>query len=394
MNSEQLKQVYAYLDGKQEEMAKVLEELVSLESHTHNVEGVKAVQRRVAELFEAEGMKCELVEGGGPNAPTLLGVLGADRPGKPAAFSGHLDTVIKKGVYPEPVFRREGMKAFGPGVLDMKGGVVISLYVVKALNSAGYQERPIKIAYSGDEEIGHAQDEKNAAILTETAAGLACDFNMETSLLNNTICVGRKGRLGVNITVTGVESHAGNDFASGRNAIAEMAHKIIKIQELTDLERDLTVSVGIISGGTVANAIPKTCTVEIDIRFSDLASMEYCREQLEAITAERHIPDTSAEMVVASKMPPFECTDQVMGFFKFMQETAKECGLQELNAKKLGGGSDASYIQMAGIPVVCSTGITGEWNHTTREYALLDSMIPRAKLLASVIMNLNKYEAK
>jgi len=390
VNQQQLKQVYAYLDEKQEEMAAVLEEVVNLESYAREVENVRKVAAKFKALFETTGMQCELVEVG-TNAPTLLGVLGRERKGKPAVFSGHMDTVIKTGAYKAPVFRREGNKAFGPGVLDMKGGIVIALYVIKALNAAGYDERPLKIAFSGDEEIGHLGG-RGADVLRDAAAGAACSFNLETGMLNNTLCYGRKGRQEIFVKVTGVESHAGNDFLSGRNAIAEMAHKIIEIQALTNLDKGTTVTCATIQGGTITNAVPKTCTMGGECRFDTLDEMNNFKQKVEEICKKTFINGTSTEISFSSEFAPYEPNASAMGFWEFIRDTAELCGLEKVHGKTLGGSSDAAYIQMAGTPVVCSMGIQGEWNHTDREYALLDSMSPRGKLIASVILNLDNLK--
>lgn len=392
MNMELLNQVSAFLDRNQEEMYATLEEMVNLESYAREVDNVRKVAEKFKELFEAEGFQCELVDVG-ENAPTLIGTLGAERGGKPVIFSGHMDTVIKTGTYEAPVFRREGNKAFGPGVLDMKGGIVIALYVAKALNEAGYDDRPLKIAFSGDEEIGHIGS-RGGDVLKEASAGGACAFNLETGFIDNSLCYGRKGRQEFSVTVTGVESHAGNDFLSGRNAIAEMAHKIIELQTLTDLEKGTTVTCATIAGGSVTNAIPKECVIGGECRFSTVTEMENFKQKAQEICGKTYIDGTSTNLEFLATMPPYEDTEQVMRFWEFIRDTAAKCGIEEIKGKAVGGSSDASYIQMAGTPVICSCGIKGEWNHTTREYALLDSMAPRGTLIAAVILNLDSFEAQ
>lgn len=390
MNKEQLDQICKFLDEKQEEMYSTLEEVVNIESYACEVENVRKVAAKFKELFEAEDFQCELLEVGA-NGPTLVGTLGTERKGKPVIFSGHMDTVIKSGVYETPVFRREGNRAFGPGVLDMKGGIIIALYIVKALNAVGYDDRPLKIAFSGDEEIGHTGG-RGAAVLQEAALGGACAFNLETGFIDNSLCYGRKGRQEFSVTVTGVESHAGNDFISGRNAIAEMAHKIIELQALTNMAKGTTVTCATIHGGTITNAIPKECVIGGECRFSTVAEMENFKKRAQEICDKTYIDGTSTKLEYLSGMSPYEDTDQVRQFWEFIRDIAAECGFEEIKGKTVGGSSDASYIQMAGTPVICSIGIKGEWNHTTREYALLDSMSPRGKLIASVILNLDRFE--
>jgi len=209
--------------------------------------------------------------------------------------------------------------------------------------------------------------------------------------MNNTLCFGRKGRILAHIEVTGVESHAGNDFSSGRNAIAEMAHKILELQSLTDLEKDTTVTCSIIKGGSVNNAVPGHCYLEVECRYKTLEEMERFKKGVADICAKSHIEGTSSKFYYSTEFAPYETTEQVMSFFRFIENTARECGLEEVKGTYLGGSSDASYFQMVGVPVICSIGVQGQWNHTLREYARLDSMADRGKLLASVVLNLNRF---
>ena len=180
----------------------------------------------------------------------LVGTLGADRPGKPILFSGHMDTALASELYAEQPFRIEAGKAYGPGVVDMKGGLIIALYVAKVLNAVGYDERPLKILFVPDEEGSH-QFTNVADYLTEEAAGCFFAFNMETGLMDNSLTVGRKGGIGIDVEVTGKAAHAGQAFFEGVNAIEEMAHKIVAFQALTDAEKGTTVNTGVIKGGTV-----------------------------------------------------------------------------------------------------------------------------------------------
>ena len=383
-------EISAFLERKKDEMIWTLESLVNIESFTDDVAGVTQMAEHCKRLFEAEGMACRLAPAA-PNGPTLLGVLGEKRPGKPIVFSGHMDTVFKHGVFQSQPFRREVEKAYGPGVLDMKGGIVIALYVIKALNSAGYKERPIQIAFSGDEENGHYGSE-GANILQHAAKDGICAFNMETGLLDNSLCYGRKGRLEAQVTVTGVESHAGNDFLGGINAIEEMSHKIIALQGLTNLDLGTTVTCATIQGGSVSNAIPKACVMNVECRFERADEMQRFQTSLKKICEASYIEGTRTEYVYTDDFAPFECTEAVMRLWEFIRKTASGYGLEEVRGKKLGGASDAAYIQKSGTPVICSFGIQGQWNHTTREYAVLDSMVSRGKLISAVILDLQQFQ--
>lgn len=386
-----LNQIYKYIDESKDEMIALWRECVNLESYAREKEKVNIVAERLKEEFEKEGLICRLVDVGEENGVTLVGELGSHRENKPVIFSGHMDTVFPTGTFGDKPFRIEEGKAYGPGVLDMKGGIIISLYVIKALNKINYNERPIKIIYSGDEEIGHVNS-KGAEIILNEAKGGICAFNMETGLVDNYLCVGRKGRMECHVTVDGVEAHAGNDFSSGKNAIAEMALKVIEIQKLTDLESGITVSVGKINGGTVSNAIPAQCTIEIDIRFDKMSDMDIVKEKIQDICKKTYIEGTSTKCEIVSSMAAYETTEDVMKYYNFVNEVSKKYGFGEMGYKRLGGSSDASYITIAKTPVLCSFGVQGQWNHTIKEYALVDSLLKRTKLISTIIMNLQKFQ--
>ena len=382
-----LNQIYKYIDDKNEEMLTLWREIVNMESYSDEKEKVDLLAKTLKAKFEEEGFDCRLIDVGDKNGKTLVGILGAERKGKPIIFSGHMDTVFPSGTFGESPFKIEGEKAYGPGVLDMKGGIVISLFTVRALNSINYNERPIKIIFSGDEEIGH-KGSQGAEVILEEARGGLCGFNMETGLIDNSICVGRKGRIGYQINVKGVESHAGNDFTSGINAIEEMAHKIINLQKLTKLESGTTISVGTIKGGTVSNSIPSQCDIEVDIRFENTKEMENIKNKVGEVCNKTFLEGTTTEGKILTSMPAYETTADVLKFYVFCNEVSKKYGFDEMKSKRLGGSSDASYITMAGTPVLCSFGVRGQWNHTTKEYALVDSLFDRAKLISTIIMSL------
>lgn len=388
---ERLDRIYQYVDEKKDEMVQLWKEIVNHESGSREKENVDLLAERLKTVFEIEGLDCNLVDVGPQNGKTLVGILGADRPGKPVIFSGHTDTVFPSGAFGENPFKIEDGKAFGPGVLDMKGGIIISLYVIKALNSIGYDERPIKIIFSGDEEIGHANSNGAKAIMEEAKGGI-CAFNMETGLIDNALCIGRKGRMEPHITVNGIEAHAGNDFTSGRNAIEEMAFKVQEIRKLTNLDSGTTASVGNIKGGTVSNAIPARCDIEVDIRFENMAEMERVKQQMEEICKATHIDGTSTEWSIYSSFAAFETTDEVIKLYDFCKGVAQKHGFAEMPSRRLGGSSDAAFILMAGTPVLCSCGVRGQWNHTVREYALVDSLFERTKLLSTIVLNLNQFQ--
>ena len=193
---------------------------------------------------------------------------------------------------------------------------------------------------------------------------------------------------------TGVEAHAGNSFETGRNAIEEMAYKICRLREITNLSEGITVSVGTIKGGTVSNSIPGSCRIEIDARFIKPSQMEKLEHDLYAALDETHIPGTQTTYKVLSIINAFETTNSVKKLFDFCSQALQDCGEEPLKSTVLGGNSDAAYINIAGTPVICSCGVIGQGNHTGKEFAIVATMAERAKMLLSILSRLDSYKGE
>lgn len=366
--------------------------LVNAEGRSDEREDLLVVARVLQEAFKETGMECRLVDTGANGAPMVTGILGRERKGKPLLLSGHYDTVFRKGSFgPEP-FRIDGGRAYGPGVLDMKGGIVIALYVVKALNHLGFDGNPLKIAFVGDEESGH-EGSRTVEELRSFSEGCLFAFNLETGREDGALCVGRKGCADYSLTVRGKASHPGNAFRSGRNAIEEMAHKIIALQALTDADCHHTVSVGVVSGGTVSNVIPDLCTCKLDVRFETKEAFAALDREIRAVVSRPALEGTFSEVTLSEGiMTPYETTDGVRSLFDFVAATAERYALPVPTAVTLGGASDAAYIAETGVPVLCSCGVCGSGNHSFEESADVSSLLRRAELLAAAALEAKLFE--
>jgi len=384
----QKKKIFQYIDDHREEMLALWRDMVNLDSGSADKARVDAVQAMIRGVLESEGAVVRMVEYE-QAGNMLIAEIGCGRPKPAVIFLGHVDTVFKTGTVLERPFTIRDGKAYGPGALDMKGGVVAFLYAIKALNAAGFSERPIKVLLAGDEETGHAKS--NAAeVFVKEAAGAAAAFNCETGFVDDAIVVGRKGVAQFDLEVRGVAAHVGNDPENGRSAIVEIAHKLLEIEKLTDWQEGTTFNVGVIEGGTVPNATPDYARIKIDVRFVAESAIAEFTKQLETIAAKTYVPGTTTTLTRGACFQTMRTTEGVKRLFALVKETYADNGFGAPYEKTVGGGSDSAYTVAAGVPTVCAMGVKGGRNHSKDEYAVVETLFERSKLLAACVLNLDR----
>ena len=386
------KTAFDFIDAHRSDMLALWEDFVSTESPSADKPGVDAMARKIADCLNASGAEVRIVkfeEAGN----MVVATVGREFPGQPVALMGHFDTVFPLGTLQQRPFTVRDGRATGPGVLDMKGGIVILLYAIRALQAAGFCSRPIKVILAGDEETGHPRSDAHAIFRQEVKGCLAA-FNCETGSPEDRIVVGRKGAAVYTLEVRGRAAHAGVDPENGRSAIHEIAHKVLAIQALSDPAAGTTFNVGTIRGGKTFNAVPDYAAIDIDIRFVKAAAMESAIARLTDIAAVTHIEGTSTTLTGRINFPPMETTPAVMALFEHLVRTARDNGFPVPSAVQSGGGSDSSNSVMAGVPTLCAMGVKGERNHAPEEYALVDSLFERCKLLAACILDIGTFEAQ
>ena len=377
--------VFAYIDDHKAQMMDLWQDLVNQDSPASYREGVDLVAKRVFKELEEAGASTRWDEEG----KTLIAEIPGDSRA-PVLLLGHMDTVFPVGEAARRPFTVEGSRVTGPGALDMKGGVAVMLSALKALHSAGFSGRPLKVILVSDEEIAH-NGSKATVMLQREARGCAACFNCETGYEDNSLVIGRKGGVVFKAAVHGIAAHAGNNPRQGRSAIWEMAKKIDDIQNMTDRDKGITFNVGTIKGGTVSNAIPDYCEVEGDIRFQDPDISPLVKEELLKVLNHTYIEGTKTELLLYHEgMLPMKMTEENRKLFEFVKKTGEENGIPVSEGKLVGGGSDSGYVVYAGVPTVCAMGVKGRFNHTRDEYALKDSLFERAKLLGAVILKMNE----
>lgn len=377
--------VFAYIDDHKAQMMDLWQDLVNQDSPASYREGVDLVAKRVFKELEEAGASTRWDEEG----KALIAEIPGDSRA-PVLLLGHMDTVFPVGEAARRPFTVEGSRVTGPGALDMKGGVAVMLSALKALHSAGFSGRPLKVILVSDEEIAH-NGSKATVMLQREARGCAACFNCETGYEDNSLVIGRKGGVVFKAAVHGIAAHAGNNPRQGRSAIWEMAKKIDDIQNMTDWDKGITFNVGTIKGGTVSNAIPDYCEVEGDIRFQDPDISPFVKEELFKVLNHTYMEGTKTELLLYHEgMLPMKMTKENRKLFEFVKKTGEENGIPVSEGKLVGGGSDSGYVVYAGVPTVCAMGVKGRFNHTRDEYALKDSLFERAKLLGAVILKMNE----
>jgi len=381
-------EVLAFIDMHEAEMVSLWKTLVNHDSGTKDKSGIDLLQGKIANILTALGADVRFIEYE-KAGNLLIAEVGKQKQVPPIVFLGHVDTVFEKGTARKRPFSIKNGKAFGPGVLDMKGGIVVLVYAIKALLASNYKHRPLKVILAGDEENGH-QASSTADAVQQECEGARAVFNCETGFVDDSIVIGRRGVATFTMETFGVAAHVGNARKDGRSAVLEIAHKILAIETLNDRFENISFNVGTIEGGTVPNAVPDYAKIRIDVRFDKDAEIDIFHKALEVITEQIFVEGTYSKLHQDVCFKPMETTDDVKELFRFVQKIAEENNLGHLKPCTVGGASDAAYAVLSGSPTVCGMGVKGAYNHSPKEYAFVDSLYERTKLLALLVHALDE----
>jgi glutamate carboxypeptidase len=291
---------------------------------------------------------------------------------------GHIDTVFAPDVFAG--YREEGERARGPGVLDMKGGLVVSAYGLRAAQECGALDAlPWSWVIVGDEELGSPD---SAETLRREARGARCALVFESGRAHDAIITRRKGTGTVEVTARGVAAHAGNAHDKGKNALWALARFIDRAQSLTDYARGVTVNVGTARGGTSKNTVPDRAVASVDVRFVRAEDRDALRVELERVARECPVDGTQVELTWGPGRAPLEKTPASAALRDAYARCQRESGLGDGESPLVGGGSDASTTSAEGVPSIDALGVRGEGFHTLHEYAELRTLAPKAEALA------------
>lgn len=369
-----------WLAGRLDEMEEALAALVELNSWTENAEGGRKVGALLREHLALPGLVAEVV----PSTRYADHLVFRSEGGaglEPVALVGHLDTVFPPGKFEG--YRRDGALRRGPGVLDMKGGLVVIAWALKALAASGGLEKlpPLRLVVVADEEVGSPE---GAGVIRQALAGTGACLVFESGRAADAIITRRKGT-GMAVAVAhGKAAHAGNAHQEGANALWALARFVDRVQQLTDYPRGITLNVGKVTGGQGKNTVPDHGVAEVDLRFCTRADGEELvrRVRQAAEEAVAGVPGTRIEVSGGVARAPLERTEASAALMAAYGTCAHASGLGHGEAPLVGGGSDASTSSAMGIPSIDGLGPRGKGFHTVDEFIEVDTLIPKAQALA------------
>jgi glutamate carboxypeptidase len=368
----------------QPQMLEMLAQLVGAESPTEDRTAVNGCVDLVEGWIKSSGgqsSRNKQKEAG----DLLIGRFGPGRSRvKPLMLLGHLDTVWPLGTLSKMAFRMRGGRAWGPGVLDMKAGVVMALNALRILLNSGQLAQPVIFLLNSDEETGS----RYSRALTETLAKqCSAVFVLEPAQgIPGAYKTARKGVAHYRLDVRGVAAHSGVDFAQGHSAVLELGRQIERASGFTNTARGITVNAGVIGGGTRSNVVPAEAWAEFDVRIAKKTDAGRVDRKFQALRAvDRRC---TLEVTGGLNRPPMERTPGTVTLFRRAATIAKGLGFQ-LQEAATGGGSDGNFTSALGIATLDGMGAVGEGAHADTESILLDALVPRTALLAAMIGGLS-----
>lgn len=379
--------VLSWLDGQKEAMLDLLGRLVNIDSGSYNKAGTDEVFRALQAHFSEFGIVSELIplETSGHDLRVVVpaGVEAAGN--RPIMLMGHCDTVFADGTAGERPFTIENGRAYGPGVNDMKSGVVLNAFVLAAIAKSGGAHVPLVGLFSSDEEI--ASPGSRPVIEAEARAARAV-FNAEPARPSGNVVTGRKGAVFFRFEITGKAAHSGVAHERGCSAIGDLAQKIQALHDLTDYDLGTTVNVGLIEGGQSINTVAPFAAAEVDVRFKTLDAMEDVMARVQDVLKIVHVPGTQTKIVREGRFLPLEENDANGALFDTYVRSAKELGF-EVAGEYTGGSADSGFTSAVGTPTLCGLGPVGAFSHSEEEYMEVDTVVPRAKALALTVLRLD-----
>jgi glutamate carboxypeptidase len=294
--------------------------------------------------------------------------------------------VFPKGEPARRPFRIEGDRAYGPGVADMKAGLVMNCFVLAAIKRFGGAS--VMALFTGDEEIGSPF---SRPVIERHARAARVVFNAEPGRASGAVVTGRKGCLFIRFEIAGKAAHSGANFEQGISAINELAHKTLALHALSDVKKGITLNVGVVSGGQTVNTVAPSARGEVDLRFVTPADRDATLARVEAIMARSYVPGTSAKLEIMGEFVPLVRSEEGAALYQHYASCARELG-REVPEEFTGGCADSGFAAAMGVPTICGVGPVGGRAHSPDEYMEIETMVPRAQALALSILRLERLD--
>ncbi len=376
------KGLLAYCKSETDVLLECLRRAVEIESPSQNKAAIDRMADFFAKEFERRGAKVKLLDHATAGSAVVAEFWGQARGQKPILVLGHLDTVWEIGTLARMPFRVKAGRAYGPGILDMKAGMIAGLWAVQALTALRITpSSPVRFFLNADEEVSSFAFREE--LLAEARRARAV-LVLEPAAAQGAIKTARKGVGDFKVTAHGRSAHAGINPSAGVNAISELARQILRIEKLARPGRGLTVNVDVVEGGTRSNVIPELATAWVDVRVPTARDRELIERQMRALRPVNR--EAKLEITGGVNRPPME-RKMAIALFRKARELGRQMGL-DLKEASTGGGSDGNFTAALGIPTLDGLGATGDGAHARHEHIIIRELPPRAALLAALLATL------
>src|SRR5882757_2102854 len=362
------------------------ERLVNIDSGTGDADGIKAVGAIAIEELKKLGASVETVSSAPAAGDNIVATLTGAGKGT-VLLMAHMDTVFAKGAAAARPFRIDRGRAYGPGVSDDKAGIVAGITMLKILSGLKFEDYArITLFLNTNEETG---SRGSRALIEKLAKEHDVTLNLEGGRAGDGITVWRKGSGTIKVEVKGRASHAGGSPELGRNAVMELAHQMLQLSKLASAEKGTTINFTVIKGGERKNVIPDYAEADADVRAVVSEEFDRVERDLAVAIKNKLIADTEVTTTMTRTFPVMPQNAQIDALAATAQRVYGEIG-RTLQLGGSGGAADSSLAAGVFKPTLDGLSLVGGNAHTDREYAEVDSMVPRFYLLTRMVMELGR----
>ncbi|ELR63668.1 Acetylornithine deacetylase [Photobacterium marinum] len=370
-------------DFSLQEYLKELRPLIDVDCGTLTKDGIETIVNQMAQKYLDMGWYVKRVNCG--VAGTGLEIRNKpDRKEIDVMLIGHMDTVFPIGTAAARPMTFDDKRAYGPGVSDMKSGLLNIVYALRGMDKEILDKLSVCICMNPDEEIGSLYSED---WLKTVAANAKNVLVAEAARADGSLVKARKGMARYRLTFSGKAAHAGNDPQNGRSAITEMANWILGINSLTNFESGTTLNVGVVNGGAGANIVPERAEAIVDIRFWDNDEYAEADAKIRQMAETPFVDGVTVTIDREAHKPSMVPSEKTQALMALVEEAGRELDIN-IKWQEVGGGSDANLTAVMGIPTLDGLGPAGAGFHSADEYLELDSIEPRILLLQKVLTKL------